>query len=193
MNKPVSLQKGLLELMEKQIPLFPKFETNAKWTDEEKFQAFRLHKLKKTIELAYEKSAFYKRLLDNAGIEPDDIQSFEDLKKIPFTEPSDLAAKPYDFLCVSQGEIERIITFTSSGTIGPQKRVCFTTKDLEHITDFLAVGMNTATGKDSTVQILLPDGPVMGQSDLLKRGVEKMGGTPVMSASSLLQRSRSKQ
>lgn len=181
MNKPVSLQNGLLELMEKQIPLFSEFEEKAGWTDEERFEAFRLHKLKKTIDLAYEKSVFYRRMLDNAGIKPEDIQSFSDLKKIPFTEPSDLAAKPYDFLCVSQGDIERIITFTSSGTIGPQKRVCFTTKDLDHITDFLAVGMNTATGKDSTVQILLPDGPVMGQSDLLKRGVEKMGGIPVMS------------
>jgi len=181
MNKPVSLQNGLLELMEKQIVFFPEFEENPQWTDHEKFQAFRLHKLKKTIKLAYEKSVFYKRMLDKAGIGPEDIQSFKDLEKIPFTEPSDLAAKPYDFLCVSQGDIERIITFKSSGTIGPQKRVCFTRKDLEHITDFLAVGMNTSTGKDSTVQILLPDGPVMGQSDLLKRGVEKMGGTPVMS------------
>ncbi len=181
MNRPVSLQKGLLDLMEKQIPLFSEFEINPKWTDEEKFQAFRLHKLKKTISVAYEKSTFYKRLFDDAGITPHDIQSFGDLRKIPFTEPSDLAAKPYGFLCVSQGDIERIITFTSSGTIGPQKRVCFTTKDIDHITDFLAVGMNTATGKDSTVQILLPDGPVMGQSDLLKRGVEKMGGVPVMS------------
>lgn len=181
MHKPVSLQQGLLGLMERQLPLFPEFEEKEGWTDEERFQAFRLHKLRKTVALAYENSLFYKRLFDHEGIKPEDIQSFGDLKKIPFTEPSDLAARPYDFLCVSQGEIERIITFTSSGTIGPQKRVFFTTKDLDHITDFLAVGMNTATGKASTVQILLPDGPVMGQSDLLKRGVEKMGGTPVMS------------
>lgn len=181
MKKPVSLQNGLLMLMEKQLPLFPEFVQNASWTEEEKFQAFRFHKLKKTIEIAYEKSIFYKRLFDKAGILPKDITSFEDMDKIPFTEPKDLAANPYNFLCESQGKIERIITFTSSGTIGPQKRVCFTRKDLEHITDFLGVGMNTSTRKDSTVQILLPDGPVMGQSDLLKRGVEKMGGKPVMS------------
>lgn len=181
MNGPVSLQLGLLNLMEEQIGLFPGFKDRPHWTDGERFQAFRVHKLQKTIEWAYQRSRFYRRLLDQAGLSPLRIADFHDLAELPFTKPSDLAAQPFDFLCVSQGDIERIITFTSSGTVGPRKRVCFTEKDIDHITDYLAVGMNTATGRDSTVQILLPDGPVMGQSDLLKRGVEKMGGTPVMS------------
>ena len=181
MNKPVALQAGLLNLMKRQMPLFPGFEERPGWSDRECFEAFRIHKLQRTLENAYENGRFYRRLFDSVGLKPTDIRSFDDLERLPLTNPSDLAAKPYDFLCVSQGEIERIITFTSSGTVGPQKRVCFTRKDLDHITDFLAVGMNTATGRTSTVQILLPDGPVMGQSDLLKRGVEKMGGTPVMS------------
>jgi len=179
MTGPVSLQKGLLNLMKKQISLFPSFRDRPQWTDRERFQAFRTHKLQKTVEQAYEKSRFYRRLFDEAGLIPSDIKSFQDLAKLPFTNPRDLATRPFDFLCVSQGDIERIITFTSSGTVGPQKRVFFTKKDIDHITDFLAVGMNTVTGKESAVQILLPDGPIMGQSDLLKRGVEKMGGIPV--------------
>lgn len=181
MNKPVALQDGLSNLMGKQIPLYPTFIDRAQWADQHRFQRFRIHKLQKTVAHAYRNSRFYRRLFDKAGLSPADIETFADLHRIPFTTPSDLAANPFDFLCVSQAEIERIITFTSSGTVGPKKRVFFTRKDIDHITNFLAVGMNTATGKDSTVQILLPEGPVLGQSDLLKQGVEKMGGTPVMS------------
>jgi phenylacetate-CoA ligase len=90
-----------------------------------------------------------------------------------------LAEKPLRFLCVPLGEVTRVITFTSSGTTGPQKRIFFSEKDVEVITDFMGAGMNVVATSDDVVQIMLPKGPVLGQADLLARGVVKMGATPV--------------
>ena len=47
------------------------------------------------------------------------------------------------------------------------------------ITDTIE-GMKTVADRSDVVQILLPEGPVLGQCDLLARGVEKMGARPVI-------------
>ncbi len=106
--------------------------------------------------------------------------SLRDLARLPLTEPRDLASAPYAFACVSQAAIARAITFTSSGTTGPQKRVFFSDADLRRMTDFMAVGMRTVAAPGDVVQIILPAGPPNSQADLLSKGVLKMGGVPVV-------------
>ncbi len=185
MLEPVQLQESLYRLCKKQIDEEPTFKKQmgiekVDEIDKEVFDAFRLYKLKKTLAYAYRHSRFYRKLFDRYGVTPDDVQSLSDLARLPLTDPSDLSANPFDFLCVSQGEVVRVITFTTSGTIGPKKRVFFTKRDIEIITDFMAAGISTVTGRDGVVQILLPFRGVLGQADLLAKGVEKMGAKAVI-------------
>jgi len=42
-------------------------------------------KLKKLVRYVYDHSPFYKKRFDETGISPNDIQSLDDLKKLPFT------------------------------------------------------------------------------------------------------------
>ena len=151
--------------------------------DVEDFQLFRLRKI-----LAYvsEKSTHYRDLFSTNGVEARDIQSCGDLARIPFTEPNDLVERPYKLLCVPLGGVARIFTHNTSGTTGAPKKVFFTENDIDIITDCMAAIMKTAVtcgGLDPcghTVYILLPDGLPMSQGKLVARGVEKMGGSPVV-------------
>jgi len=141
--------------------------------------SYHLFKLREVLSYAYKNSTFYKELFNNNGIKPEDIRSLADLAKIPLTDPSDLAQNPNRFVCVSLGDIARIVTFTTSGTTGPQKRVFCTKGDIERMTDFMGVGMRTVADSNDVVQIMLPTGSQNNQADLLERGVGKMGAFPV--------------
>ena len=142
---------------------------------------YHLFKLRKILAYAYEKSTFYRELFNNRGIKVDDISSLDDIANIPLTSPADIAQYPYQFACVSLGEIERATTFTSSGTTGPQKRVFCTEGDLETMTDFMGAGMRSVATEGDVVQIMLPSARPNDQADLLAKGVGKMGGLPVIS------------
>jgi phenylacetate-CoA ligase len=144
-------------------------------------EAYRLLRLHQTIQYAYEKSSFYREMFDKAGFVPDDLRSFGDLSGIPFTEPCHLSEAPYRFLCTSQAEIARPFSFITSGTTGPQKKVFLSQGDLEKIIEFMAAGIATVANQEDVVQILLADGRPYSQADLLYRGVERMGATPVIS------------
>ncbi len=142
---------------------------------------YQLFKLRKILTYAYEKSTFYRELFNNRGIKVDDISSLDDIANIPLTNPADIAQHPYQFACVSLGDIERATTFTSSGTTGPKKRVFCTESDLEMMTDFMGAGMRSVATEGDVVQIMLPSARPNDQADLLAKGVRKMGGLPVIS------------
>ena len=76
----------------------------------EKIRQLQLNKFKKILKWTYDHSRFHRQLYDNAGIKPEDIQSFEDIQRVPKVEKSmmrDIQRKdpfPYgDALCVPLG------------------------------------------------------------------------------------------
>jgi phenylacetate-CoA ligase len=142
---------------------------------------YQLFKLRKTLSYVYENSTFYRESLIKSGIDISEIKSLDEMATLPFTRPSDIAQHPYEFVCVSLGDVARITTFTSSGTIGPQKRIFFTDNDLETMTDFMGAGIKCVTSDGDVVQILLPSARPNDQADLLAKGVRKMGGIPIIS------------
>jgi phenylacetate-CoA ligase len=141
---------------------------------------YHLKKLRRMLQYCYEKSSFYRGLFEQYGFQYSSVGSLQDLPRIPFTDPGQLAAHPYRFLCVSQAEVARPYSFVTSGTTGPRKKVFWTRDDIERITDFMAAGIMTVAGKGDVVQIFLPDGRLFSQADLLRRGVLKAGATAVI-------------
>lgn len=146
---------------------------------------YQFYRLRRTLEYCSTKSSFYRDLFRKAGVEPKDVWDPGDLAKLPFTEPFHLAEAPYRFLCTSQAEIARPCTFVTSGTTGPRKKIFWTQGDLERITDFMAAGMGTVATSEDVVQIILPDGRPNSQADLLFKGVQKLGATPVLASPDL--------
>jgi len=145
-------------------------------------ERYHLHQLKSALRYVAGNSSFYRELFKNMGIAPDDIQTLADIEKITFTEPEQVAAAPFRFLCRSRSEIARVHNFVTSGTTGPRKKICWTQTDLERIIRFLSAGISTVAGRGDVVNIWLPGGFPYGQSDLLSRGVKKIGARPVVAS-----------
>jgi phenylacetate-CoA ligase len=90
---------------------------------QEKLRTLQLKKFKKIFQWAYDHSKFHRSLYDKAGIKPDDVRSFEDLRRVPTVEKSMMRGIqrkdpfPYgDALCVP---IEDVSNFRqTSGTTG---------------------------------------------------------------------------
>lgn len=90
-------------------------------------QGKRLHKL---VELVYHNVPFYRVKMQERDLCPDDIQSIEDITKLPFTTKQDLRDNyPTGLQAANQSEIVRI--HASSGTTGNPTIVGYTRRDLE--------------------------------------------------------------
>jgi phenylacetate-CoA ligase len=148
-------------------------------------ESYQVHKLRRILRYCREKSDFYREMFRTEHIEPNEIRSLTDLARLPLTEPCQLAESPYRFLCISQAGIARPYTFITSGTTGPKKRIFWTHSDIEKITDFMGAGIGTVANQGDSVLILLPDGRPNSQSDLLHKGVRKLGATPVIADADL--------
>lgn len=123
--------------------------------DRKALREFQLFKVRRMIQYTGENSIFYRRRWKEAGIRPSDIRTFEDLRKIPLTEPKELAEEPNEFLCVSQTKVMR--AFTTSGTTGTRKRLFYTSNDVLNIVDSIAAALKDAgMSKQDTLQIMFP-------------------------------------
>ena len=97
-------------------------------------QNSRLSALAKRV---YQSVPFYKKQFDEIGIHPKDIQTVDDLHKLPFTKKTDLRDHyPYQMFAKPMSEISRI--HASSGTTGKPTVVGYTKKDLEIFDEVVA-------------------------------------------------------
>ena len=93
-------------------------ETNLYWNPviqtlpREKMQELQLRKFQNIFKWAYNNSKFHHSIYENAGIEPGDIKTFQDIKKVPKVEKSMMrsiqAKDPYpygDMLCVPLDQV----------------------------------------------------------------------------------------
>ena len=96
-----------------------------------------LRRLKATIERVYANVPVYRRKLEENGITANDIQSLEDLKRIPFTTKEDLRdSYPYGMFAVPMANVVRI--HASSGTTGQPTVVGYTARDVNTWADLMA-------------------------------------------------------
>ncbi|WP_407310766.1 DVU_1553 family AMP-dependent CoA ligase [Desulfosporosinus sp. SB140] len=138
---------------------------------------YQLGKLQETLEWVSSNSRFYQRLYSGLDCK---ISTLQDVSKLPFTTSEDVKEDPLDFLCVSQNDINRIVTLQSSGTTGKPKRLFFTEADQELTIDFFHHGMLTLVKPGDRVLILLP-GEIRGSvGDLLRLGLERAGVTGIV-------------
>jgi phenylacetate-CoA ligase len=93
----------------------------------------QLARLRDQVAYVHERSPFYRRKLDAAGIAPDALRSLEDVRRIPFTVKEELRESqertpPWgDFGCITPREAVRV--FQTSGTTGRPVRVMLSRKD----------------------------------------------------------------
>ena len=87
-------------------------------------------RLRSMVARCYQHVPFYRRKLDEMGIRPEDIQSIDDIVKLPFTYKTDLRDHfPYGLVAVPKEEVVRV--HASSGTTGKQTVVAYTQHDID--------------------------------------------------------------
>lgn len=114
-----------------------------------KMQRVQLENLKETVIRVHELVPFYKKKFKEMGITPEDIDSLDDIRKLPFTKKQDLRDNyPYGMFSVCMGEIVRI--HSSSGTTGKPTVVGYTAKDMDLWSEVMArvLTMGGVTSED---------------------------------------------
>ncbi len=100
------------------------------FSDSGALAACQLQGLQWTVAHAYNGSEFYRRRLQEAGIRPEDIQSLDDLSRLPFTTAEDLRdGYPLPLLSTPEEDVVRI--HASSGTTGKRKVLAYTQQDVD--------------------------------------------------------------
>jgi phenylacetate-CoA ligase len=118
--------------------------------DMRKLQGIRL---KRTVERVYHNCEPYRKRMQEKGVTPSDIQTIDDIAKLPFTSKRDLRDYyPFGLLSTPMSEIVRLQA--SSGTTGKPIVVGYTRNDLNIWSEvgarcFTAYGL----GKNDVVQV----------------------------------------
>jgi phenylacetate-CoA ligase len=128
----------------------------------EKLRAYQLRKFKKIASWAYQHSRFYRAFYDNAGINPQEIRTFEDIRRVPKVEKGmlrDAQRKdpfPYgDLLCVPLEDVTEYRQ--TSGTTGQPVYQADTWQDWEWWSECWSYIL-WAQGYRPTDRIFLPFG-----------------------------------
>jgi len=147
----------------------------------DRIEALQIERLRRTVERVYKHVPFYKAKLDRAGVSPDDIETLDDVRRIPFTVKDDFRENyPLGLLAVPQREVVRL--HASSGTTGKPTIVAYTRRDLEIWADLVARILAMAgVNQDSVVQVAFSYGLFTGGFGL-HYGIERIGATVVPAA-----------
>ncbi len=111
--------------------------------------ALQAKRLRWTVEQAG-KVPFYRKMLEEAGVRPEDIRTVDDVQKLPFTRKTDLqGGYPFGFFAVPMKEVVRI--HTTSGTTGKPTVVGYTRQDLDNWSELIARNLTMIGLKDTDI------------------------------------------
>ena len=146
--------------------------------ERESLNRLQTERLKETVRRVYQNVLFYRQEMQKKGINPEDIRTLDDLKKLPFTTKQDLRDNyPYGMFAVPLSEIVRI--HASSGTTGKPTVVGYTQRDLGNWAEVMARTF-TSAGADnhSVVQVAYGYGLFTGGLGA-HYGAEKIGASVI--------------
>ncbi|WP_321211633.1 phenylacetate--CoA ligase [Methanothermobacter sp. DP] len=121
----------------------------AECMSQEEKQELQLRRLQETVKRAYENVPYYNKRLNDLEVFPEDIETLDDIEKLPFTTKNDLRdAYPFGMFAVPDEDIVEV--HTSSGTTGKPVVSGYTRRDLEIWSEVMArsLTMGMATKKD---------------------------------------------
>ena len=135
-------------------------------------------RVKSMVKRVYDSVPFYRKKLAEMGIEPGDITSIDDLKKLPFTTKQDLRDNyPFGLFTVPQSDIVRL--HASSGTTGKSTVVGYTHNDVQMWSEVVARSLTMAgVGKTDIIQVAYGYGLFTGGLGL-HYGAEKVGASVI--------------
>ncbi len=136
---------------------------------------WQLKKIRNLLVYAGTNSPWYRKRLSGHALP----ESLEEFASFPLMDGQALADAGLSMLCVSQGDISRVVTLQTSGTEGRPKRIFYTAGDQELTVSFFHHGMSELTSEGEAVMVFLPFKAEGCVGDLLIRGLKRLGVQPV--------------
>jgi len=103
----------------------------------EALSELQLERLRSLLARVYVNVPLYRRKFDEAGFRPEQLESLDDLRRVPFTVKDDLrSAYPFGMFAVPHQDIVRV--HSSSGTTGQITVVGYTKGDIERWSELMA-------------------------------------------------------
>jgi phenylacetate-CoA ligase len=135
-------------------------------------------RLVKMVDRVYHSVEFYRKKMQQMGLEPGDITGIDDLGKLPFTTKNDLRDNyPFGLFAVPNTEVVRI--HASSGTTGKATVVGYTRKDIDLWQECVARVLAMAgIGPQDKIQVAYGYGLFTGGLGL-HYGAENLGATVI--------------
>ncbi len=132
----------------------------------EEIKKLQSEKLVKQVRHVYDNVEYYRNLMDEKGVTPDDIKGIDDLYKLPFLTKSDLRdAYPYGLLAKPLKDCVRI--HSTSGTTGRRVVAFYTQHDVDLWEDCCARAIVAAGGtQDDVCQVAYGYGLFTGGAGL---------------------------
>ena len=116
----------------------------------EEMKKLQSEKIVKQVKHVYENVPYYKNLMDEKGVKPEDIKGIDDLHKLPFLSKADLReAYPYGLLAKPLEDCVRI--HSTSGTTGRRVVAFYTQNDVDLWEDCCARAIVAAGGSNKDV------------------------------------------
>ena len=144
-NEQKLRKKGNHKMTEKRY-----FQKEIETMPREEMKALQSEKLVKQVKHVYENVKYYRDLMDEKGVTPDDIKSIDDLHKLPFLTKSDLRdAYPYGLLGTDLKNCVRI--HSTSGTTGKRVVAYYTQNDINLWEDCCARALTAAGATNEDV------------------------------------------
>ncbi len=107
-------------------------------------------KIVRQVKHVYDNVPYYRALMDEKGVRPEDIKGIEDIRKLPFLSKDDLReAYPYGLLGTDLKNCVRIQS--TSGTTGKRVVAFYTQKDIDMWEECCARAIVAAGGTDEDV------------------------------------------
>lgn len=138
----------------------------------------QLRRLRETVNRSYAFVPAYKEKMDAAGVKPDDINSLQDLRKLPFTTKQNLRDNyPFGLFALPMSEVVRI--HSSSGTTGKPTVVGYSKKDVDTWAELMARALVSAgANRHSVIQNSYGYGLFTGGLGI-HYGAEKIGASVI--------------
>lgn len=114
-------------LISKDAKIYYEELKKSQWLSSEQIKELQELKLRKLIQHAYNHVAYFKNLFDASNLKPSDIQTVEDLQKLPLLDKSTVRQNLYFDLMSDNHDKRKILKIGTSGSTG-EPFVCYADK-----------------------------------------------------------------
>jgi len=135
-------------------------------------------RLRETVERVYFNVPYFRNKMQEAGLGPENIQTIDDLARLPFTTKTDLRDNyPFGLFAVPMSEIVRV--HASSGTTGKPTVVGYTRNDISTWSEVMARTLTSAgANRNDFIQVAYGYGLFTGGLGI-HYGGEKIGASVI--------------